>query len=98
MWQFLFYYFEFTFTDWYESYWIEILALASTKFEKVKKLTNSFELKVLVVNYNLSHGRSGSCGKKHREKEGKRRDQERALMTWSSIILMRWGTINMLES
>ena len=47
-----------------------------------------------MVNYNLSHGRSGSCGKKHREKKSKRRDQERALMTWSSIILMRWGNIN----
>lgn len=47
------------------------------------------------MNYNLIHVRRGSCGKKHREKKGKRRDQERTLMTWSSIILMGWGNINM---
>ena len=33
MWQFLFYYFEFIFTNWYQSYWFEILGLAITKFE-----------------------------------------------------------------
>ena len=33
MWEFLFYYFEFIFTNWYQSYWFEILALAITKFE-----------------------------------------------------------------
>ena len=39
--------------------------------EKVKKPTNNFEVLVLMVNFDSSHGRSWSHGKNDKEKSGR---------------------------